>query len=351
VQSGRGLLLSDREPLVVKNVQEYDMPSWAPDWVLEEGFRGHAAVPLTVNSHSVGVLVVNQREPRLLEEDDMHCLQLMANQAALAIEQARLHEEEVKAKAMERELEVGRQIQLSMLPAATPEVPGWEFAAYYQAAREVGGDFYDFFELPDAPSRLAMVIADVTGKGVPAALFMARTSKVMQTMGLRSGSPMETLKQTNESMVRDGDARLLLSALCAVLDTDSGRLVYANAGHCRPLWLRPATGQVQELDARGVILGALREAYLEERELALQPGDLLLFYSDGLTEAMNPERQFFGEARLEAVLAANQGVGAQEALESIVGAVRDFCGNAPQADDLTLFVVRRSGPEERHVSG
>jgi sigma-B regulation protein RsbU (phosphoserine phosphatase) len=350
LHSGHGLVLSDREPLAVKNVQEHDLPSWAPAWVQEEGFCGHAAVPLTVNSHSIGVLVVNQREPRLLEEDDMHCLQLMANQAALAIEKARLHEEEVKAQAMEKELEVGRQIQLSMLPASTPVVPGWEFAAYYQAAREVGGDFYDFIELPDAPGHLAMIIADVTGKGVPAALFMARTSKVIQTIGLQSGSPLETLKQTNEAMTRDRGGHLLLSALYAVLDTNSGRLAYSNAGHCRPLWLQSTTGEVVELDARGVILGALKDTYLEEREVDVQAGDLLLFYSDGLTEAMNAERQLFGEEQLEAVLAANQGGNAQEVLEAIVDAVRAFCGDTPQSDDLTLFVVRRAGPGERHDS-
>jgi sigma-B regulation protein RsbU (phosphoserine phosphatase) len=340
VHSGRDLVLSIREPLFVENVQEHDPAAWAP----EEGFFGHAAVPLMVNSHSVGVLVVNQRQPRLLAKDDKRCLQLMANQAALAIEQARLHKEEVKVQTMEKELEVGRQIQLSMLPAATPVVPGWEFAAYYQAAREVGGDFYDFFELPDAPGRLAMVIADVTGKGVPAALFMARTSKMIQTIGLKAGSPSDTLRQTNEAMMRDRGSELLLSALYAALDTDSGRLVYANAGHCRPLWLQAATGQVKELDARGIILGAVRDTYLEERDLDVQPGDLLVFYSDGLTEATTADLQPFGEERLQAILAANRGGSAQEVLEAVVDAVRAFVGDAPQSDDLTLFVVRRSRP-------
>jgi sigma-B regulation protein RsbU (phosphoserine phosphatase) len=343
VHSGQGLVLSDRQPLFLENVAEHDMASWAPAWVQEEGFYGHAAVPLMVNSHSVGVLMVNQRQPRLLEQDDMHCLRLMANQAALAIEKARLHEEEVRARAMEKELEVGRQIQLSMLPAATPVVPGWEFAAYYQAAREVGGDFYDFFELPDAPGRLGMIIADVTGKGVPAALFMARTSKVIQTIGLQSGSPMDTLRLTNESMVRDRGHNLLLSALFAVLDTGSGRLTYSNAGHCRPLWLQSATGRVVELDARGIILGAVTDTYLEEHEHDLQSGDLLVFYSDGVTEAMNAQRDLFGEKRLEALLAANQGRGAQQVLEAIVDAVRAFSRGMPQSDDLTLFVVRRCG--------
>jgi len=343
IHSGRGLVLSAQESLTVENVQEHDLPAWAPDWVLEEGFCGHASVPLLVNSHSVGVLVVNQRQPRLLSNDDMRCLQLMANQAALAIEKARLHEEEVKARAMEKEMEVGRQIQLSMLPATTPIVSGWEFAAYYQAAREVGGDFYDFFELPGTPSRLAMVIADVTGKGVPAALFMARTSRVIQSFGLQAGSPRDTLRQTNDLMMRDSRSELLLSALYAVLDSDSGHLVYANAGHCRPLWLQGATGQVQELDARGIILGAVVDnTYLEERELDVQPGDLLVFYSDGVTEAMNAARELFGEDRLQEVLAANGRGSAQEVLEGIVDAVRDHAGNTQQSDDLTLFVVRRS---------
>jgi sigma-B regulation protein RsbU (phosphoserine phosphatase) len=342
MHSGQGLVLSDRQPLSLENVAELDMASWAPAWVLDEGFRGHAAVPLLVNNHSVGVLVVNQRQPRLLEEDDMHCLQLMANQAALAIEKARLHEEEIRARAMEKELEVGRQIQLSMLPAATPAVPGWEFAAYYRAAREVGGDFYDFFQLPDAPGRLGMIIADVTGKGVPAALFMARTSKVIQTIGLQSGSPMDTLRQTNRSIARDRGSHLLLSALYAVLDTGNGRLTYSNAGHCRPLWLQSDTGQVVELDARGIILGAVTDTYLEEDDLDLQPGDLLVFYSDGVTEAMNAQRDLFGEERLEALLAANRGRSAQQVLEAVVDAVQAFGGDQPQSDDLTLIVVRRS---------
>ena len=338
--SGRGMVLSSRKPLLIENVQDHDLPAW----VLEEGFCGHASVPLMVNSHSVGALVVNQRQPRLLSKDDMRCLQLMANQAALAIEKARLHEEEVKARAMEKELEVGRQIQLSMLPATTPVVPGWEFAAYYQAAREVGGDFYDFFELPDTPGRLAMVIADVTGKGVPAALFMARTSKVIQTLGLQAGSPIDTLRQTNDLMVRDSRSALLLSAVYAVLDSDSGRMVYSNAGHCRPLWLQAATGQVEELAARGIILGAVADTYLEEHELDVAPGDLLVFYSDGVTEAMNTDRELFGEDRLQAVLAANGQRSAQEVLEAIVDAVRAFGGDTPQSDDLTLYVVRRSPP-------
>jgi sigma-B regulation protein RsbU (phosphoserine phosphatase) len=175
---------------------------------------------------------------------------------------------------------------------------------------------------------------------------MARTSKVIQTLGLQAGSPIDTLGQTNDLMVRDSRSALLLTAVYAVLDSDSGRMVYSNAGHCRPLWLQAATGQVEELAARGIILGAVADTYpyLEEHELDVAPRDLLVFYSDGVTEAMNTDRELFGEDRLQAVLAANGQRSAQEVLEAIVDAVRAFGGDTPQSDDLTLYVVRRSPP-------
>jgi serine phosphatase RsbU (regulator of sigma subunit) len=341
-RSGPGLTMCTQQPLFVEDIQETDPTPWAPAWVQAEGFRGHAVVPLLVNNHSLGVLVINQRKPRLLSKDDVRYLQLMANQAALALEKARLHEEEVRMRAMEKELEVGRQIQLSLLPGAPPVVPGWEFAIFYQAAREVGGDFYDIFALPDSPDRLGIVVADVTGKGVPAALFMARNSKVIRTNGLHFGSPAAALVESNESILRDQASGLLLTALYAVLDTGSGRLVFANAGHCRPIWLQAATGQSQELVSRGILLGALDGIELEEREIHLEPGDLLVFYTDGISEALNSEREFFGEERLEAVLAAAAGGSAQQVLQAIVDAVWDFAGNTAQSDDLTLFVARRT---------
>jgi sigma-B regulation protein RsbU (phosphoserine phosphatase) len=344
-----GLVMRTQRPLQVENLQEEDPTLWTPEWLKAEGFCGHAVVPLLTNSHSVGVLMIDQRQPRLLDEDELRSLQLMANQAAIAIETARLHEEEVKMQAMEKELEIGRKIQLSLLPEAPSGIPGWEFAAYYQAAREVGGDFYDFFPLPRGSGDLGLVIADVTGKGVPAALFMVQVSTMIRTIARTRPEPSATLEQMNQMVLQNRRPAVYVTVVYAVLDAQTGRMVYTNAGHCPPLWVHAGTGKVQELEGRGVILGALNETeletygiVLEERQVDLQAGDLVVFYTDGVTEALNGEGELFGDARLESTVEAQAGASAQAVLESIVAAVRAFTGDCPQSDDLTLLVVRRS---------
>jgi serine phosphatase RsbU (regulator of sigma subunit) len=349
-QSGPGLVLRTQQSLMVEDLEEDDPHPWMPDWLRAEGFRGHAVVPLVAEGRSVGVLIVNSRAPRLLSEEEMRLLRLMANQAAIAIEKARLHQEELKKQSMERDLEVGKQIQLSMLPDACPVVPGWECAAIYKAARVVGGDFYDFFPLssepaPDGargPDRLGMLIADVAGKGVPAALFMARGCTTIRTTALVGNGPATALIQANRLIFRDRQSQLFLTALYAVLDTENGRLVYANAGHNPPLWLQAATGDVQALEAGGIVLGIFGDVELEEHEIRVAPGDLLVFYTDGVTEAMDTSHDLFGEERLQATVAANANASAQEVLDAILAAIREFTGDVEQSDDLTLFIIRRS---------
>ncbi len=336
-----GLVMRTQQPILAEDRREQDPDPYAPDWLQSEGFRGYAIVPLVAEDRSIGVLVVNQREPRMLQDEELSTLQLMANQAAIAIEKARLHVEEVKAQTMERELEIGQQIQLSLLPKAPPAVPGWEFAAFYQAAREVGGDFYDFFSLPSQPEQQGLVIADVTGKGVPAALFMARAETMIRSTALTGLSPSAVLEKANDLMLDGRKAELFVTACYGLLGTDSGHLVYANAGHNRPLWLPAAEGECRELPAGGILLGAFQGISLEEGEIDVEPGDLLVFYTDGVTEAMNGEREFFGEERLRRVVDANAGASAQEVLENIVDAITIFGDGAPQSDDLTLFVIRR----------
>jgi GAF domain-containing protein len=248
----------------LEDLDEGEPATWMPDWLRAEGFHGHAVVPLIAEGRSIGVLVLDARQPRLLDESDVRLLRLMANQAALAIEKVRLHQEELKAQRMEKELELGQQIQLSLLPESTPEVPGWEFAVHYQAARLVGGDFYDLFAAPDEPDRLSLVIADVAGKGMSAALLMALSSTVIRSTGLVDGSPSRTLAQVNQVILKGNRSELFLTAFYAALHTDSGRLVYANAGHNHPLWWQAATGEIQELAARGTVLGVFDEVELEE---------------------------------------------------------------------------------------
>jgi sigma-B regulation protein RsbU (phosphoserine phosphatase) len=339
--SGPGLVMQTQQAFQGEDLAAQDSTLWAPDWLQAEGFRGHAMVPLLAEGRAIGALVVNQRRPRLLDEDDLRGLQLMANQGAMAIEKARLHQEELKAQALERELALGREIQLSLLPSAVPTIPGWELGAYYQAASEVGGDFYDFIEPSANPGRLGLFIGDVTGKGVPAALHMARSCTMIRTMALETLSPAVTLTRVNDLIMQYGHSDLFLTALYADLDPETGRLVYANAGHCRPLWFRADRDEFVELDARGIIMGAFEGIHLEEETVEVAPGDLLIFYTDGVTEAMDGARHLFGEYRLRSAVADGRNGSVEHVIRSVVDAVKDHANGVPQFDDMAILVLRR----------
>ena len=352
--SGPGLVMRTQRPLTVEDVERSDAETCRAEWLRAEGFRGHAVVPLVVDSRSIGALVIDTREPRLLDEDEVRLLRLMANQAAIAIEKARLHREEVARQRMEQELAVGRQIQLTLLPKNLPTVPGWEFAAFYQPARQVGGDFYDFFALPGQRhrreravlgQRLGLVIADVTDMGVPAALMRAVSRTIGRATAASGRRPAAALKLANTLMLKDSWSDLFVTAFYAVLEPHSGRLTYANAGHNRPLWVQSGTGQVHELAAHGIALGVQKAIKLEEREIDVAPGDTLIFYTDGVTDAMDRAGQLFDVERLRAAVVAGPPVSAQQALSAVVDAIGTFTGGAPQSDDLTLLVVRRRDGE------
>jgi sigma-B regulation protein RsbU (phosphoserine phosphatase) len=336
-----GRAIDALRPLLLEDLEAREGGTWGCDLLRSEGFRGHAVVPLTVDGRATGALMVDQREPRLLDGDEVRLLQLMANQAAIAIETARLHQEELERHRMEQELMVARQIQLGLLPRDHPSIPGWEFALVYEPARQVGGDLYDFLDLPGGSQRLGIVAADVADKGVPAALMMALSRTVIRTATADGRGPGPALSLANSVIQKDSQAGLFVTAFYAMLDTASGRLVYANAGHNRPLWLRASSGDVEELAARGIALGVLDDVDLEEREIQLDRGDLVVFYTDGVTEAMNVHEEHFGEERLRTVVAASRGATAEHVLSTLLNAIRAFVGDAPQSDDLTLLVVRR----------
>jgi serine phosphatase RsbU (regulator of sigma subunit) len=186
------------------------------------------------------------------------------------------------------------------------------------------------------------VIGDVVGKGVPAALLMALSRTTIRTMAASGGGSASILKQANDVILRDGRSDLFLTAAYAELDTQSGRLAYALGGHNRPLWHRAATGRIEELSAKSMFLGSLAGIELEERIIEVAAGDVLVFYTDGVTEAMNAQQEFFGTERLRAVVAGQTGASAQQVMDAILTEVHAFVGDATPSDDLTLFVVRRS---------
>jgi serine phosphatase RsbU (regulator of sigma subunit) len=253
----------------------------------------------------------------------------------------RLIADEAERQRLEEELKIGHEIQLSLLPRCCPDLPGWELSAYYQPAREVGGDFYDFVLAPDEPDYLRLVIADVTGKGVPAALFMASARTTLRAESLSGCGPGDVLRRTNRVLRLDRQAPLFLSAFYGMLDHKTGRLSFANAGHERPLWLRAGV-QVEPLDQHDVVLGLFPDIAYREWSVALAPGDCLVLVTDGVTEARDGAGGFFGESRLEEVVAASAGGSAEEVIQAIVQAVVAFAGSTPPADDCTIVVLKRA---------
>jgi sigma-B regulation protein RsbU (phosphoserine phosphatase) len=302
-------------------------------------------VPLLVEERTTGVLVVDSRKPRSFDAAELRFLQLMANQAAIALETARLHQEEIQRQRIEEELAVGRHIQLSMLPSACPIVPHWDLAAVYEAAQQVGGDFYDFIQTPELPGHLGVVIADVSGKGVPAALFMALSRTIIRNAALQGLQPADTLIQANYFIQENSRADMFLTAFCATLDINSGLLTYASAGHDRPLWWQADQGHFEELDSGGMILGMLEDVELEERSASILPLDFVIFYTDGVTEAMNGDTEEYGKERLQAVIAGalseHSDSTALEILQSIQDDVQTFTAGTPPSDDFTLIVLKR----------
>src|ERR687897_269288 len=249
-----------------------------------------------------------------------------------------LHEREL----VEQELRVARSIQQASLPKEVPQLQGWKISAYYQPAREVGGDFYDFHLLSDG--RLGVVVGDATGKGVPAALVMSTTCGMLQlaAQALDSSSPGEVLERVNEALLARIPSSMFVTCFYAILDPKRATLSYANAGHDLP-YLRRSDGDVEELRARGMPLGLMPAMGYEEGEISLAEGHYVLFYSDGLVEAHNPRGEMFGFPRLRELVAEHGEV--RSLGNFLLEELYTFVGESwEQEDDITLLTLRRSAP-------
>jgi serine phosphatase RsbU (regulator of sigma subunit) len=251
----------------------------------------------------------------------------------------RLEQERIERELIEQELGLARTIQQASLPKEVPRLEGWQISPYYQPAREVGGDFYDFFDLEDG--RVVVVVGDATGKGMPAALIAEATSNMLRAVAqaLGSSSPGGVLSRVNETLLARIPDNMFVTCFYAILDPKSGSLSYANAGHDLPfLW---HSGEAQELRARGMPLGLMPGMDYEEKEITLQADEAALFYSDGLVEAHDPKGEMFGFPRLRELVAEH---GEKRSLgDFLLEKLYTFTGEGwEQEDDITLLTLRRS---------
>lgn len=326
----------------VVEVEKLELDSPALARMKEAGVK--LVVPLVSQGELIGLLNLG---PRMSQQeystDDRKLLADLAAQTAPAVRVAQLvRQQQLEAQEkerMEQELKVARLIQHTLLPKSLPELDDYRVAAHYQPAREVGGDFYDFLYLEDG--RVGLVVGDVTDKGVPAALVMATTRTLLRAAAQRFDRPGEVLERVNSVLHPDIPPNMFVTCLYAVLDPATGRLRYANAGHDLPY--RRHSGGASELRATGMPLGLMPGMSYEEKEVRLEPGDSVLFYSDGIVEAHDPEREMFGFPRLQGFVGAHPG--GEALVEFLLSELSRFVGEDwEQEDDITLVTLTRSEP-------
>jgi len=299
--------------------------------------RSELAAPLVLEGRTIGVFNLESDREDAYHGGHLEMLAVFAAQAAVSIERTRLTRELLDRRRLEKELAIAREIQASFLPKRAPDVPGFDLAGATQPHDEVGGDYFDFIRVSD--SRLGIAIADVSGKGIPAALIMAgfRMSLLAE---IRNEFTMRAVMRKVNSLLHESTERdKFVTLFYGVLDWKNRSLSFSNAGHNPPLLLR-ADGRVQYLLEGGVALGVLPDARYEERPVALQPGDVLLLYTDGVSEAESPTGEQFGTRRLEQCLKRVAGGTAHEILKGVVDEVTAYAGEHGVSDDLTLVVVK-----------
>jgi serine phosphatase RsbU (regulator of sigma subunit) len=299
-----------------------------------------AAYPRTAGGYRGSILLGRAPGEPAFTPGDKRLVASVASQAALSLERAELQRAVADRRALDQELAIGRRIQLSLMPRRFPEIAGWAVAAAYEPAREVGGDFYGVFRLRDQADRIGLVIADVSGKGIPAAILMADARALLHAAADHGGGPVVTLNRVNRILIAERSSGLFVTVAHAVLDAASGELVLVRGGH-DPLHVLRASGTLEVLEPPGRMIGFVEELGIAPFETTLAPGDAFVAHTDGITEARSSDGAFYGEERFEALLRRLAGADAATIVDTVVADVAAFRGEADPSDDVTLLVVRR----------
>ncbi len=297
--------------------------------------------PLSVKGEVFGVMVAKQKGLlRGLQDRRLEIINGIAQQTALAIQNERVEQERVERERMNREFSLAREIQETFLPARLPVFPGWEIDTRWQTARQVGGDFYDIFRL--SGDRVGLVIADVSDKGMPAALYMTVTRTLIRANITDTRPPSAVLEKVNRQLHSSAPNSMFITVVYAIISLKTGEMIYCNAGHNRPVLVRAAGGKTETLLTGGAALGVFERVALVDHTKTLEPGDEVLFYTDGVTESISPTSSaLFGEERLNQVVSSANGQGVCALLDSLDQALLTFRESSPPSDDVTLLAIQR----------
>jgi phosphoserine phosphatase RsbU/P len=314
-----------------------------PDFDKETGYRTRSilCMPLIGNEDRlIGVIqVLNKKDQEVFNEADESLLGGLSAHITVALERARLIEAYVEKERMEEALKLAHDIQMSMLPKIFPPFPErheFDLFAAIAPAKEVGGDFYDFFFIDD--DHLCFAVGDVSGKGVPASLFMAVTKTLFKATAGNGGMPGEILARLNTEICRDNESCMFVTLFCGILNIRTGQVKYSNGGHNLPYYLHQSGVSVLE-NTGGRVLGVVEQSPYASGRMVLGPGEALLLYTDGVTEAMDPNDTLYSDQRLEQFLVRNRGSSPRQIIDDLVSDVRHFAGEAPQSDDITALAL------------
>jgi len=331
-----GWMLKNQEPLLVNNLKEDERFKDLVDKTTP--IESLLSVPLRVKSKMQGILTVfNKRSEEKFSSNDQKLLSIIASQSAQIIENARLLEEERNLRVMQEEMKFARQTQLNLLPKEIPKIPGYTIAAKTISAKEVGGDYYDIIKIDD--DNFAFCLGDVTGKGMPAAMLMANIQATLHAQIQNECSLAESLFRTSNLLYARTEPTKFVTLFLGKLNSESNEIFFSNAGHDPPFHF--TAGDFNYLKTGGILLGAFPDAKYEQEKIIMNAGDLLILFSDGITEAMNHENKEFSEEKLLEVISNNKELEPEFLIEKIFSKVKEHSGATPQSDDITLMVIKR----------
>ena len=334
----RDRVINEKASVLVRDAQ-LDVDFAQRHSIVEQKVRTMMAVPLQTEKRIIGLIYLDSPNLfRAFTKEDLSLLTVLANVAAIRIEHARLSEVEALERQMARDLEQAAEIQRSFLPACAPKVAGADIAGYNAPCRTVGGDYYDFFTYPNG--HVAMLLGDVSGKGMSASLMMMGLQERVQMLADEPQDMGAAMDRVNKITCRRCPSNRFITFFSCVMDPATGEVAYSSAGHNPPVIVR-ANGAVEYLDGGGPVLGILSMASYSEYRAKLESGDVLAIYSDGVTEATNGKEEEYGDERFAAVLRANRQKGAAEIVAAVTQGLTEFAAGSPPADDITLIVARR----------
>ena len=336
LRSGKGIIghvIRTGETVVASDVRD------SPHYVeARPETRSEVAIPIVTNAQVIGALNLESNSANAFSDEDAELLQAFATAAAIGIEKARLHQEVVEKHLMDQQLRIAREVQGGLLPGGAPSIAGYDIAGLNVPAWDIGGDYYDYLSLDD--DRLGLVVADVSGKGVPAALLMATFRAALRSEARRNRSIDALVADVHRTLSDSMDDSHYVTTVYGELDRNAGTFSYANCGHNPPLLVQ-ANGAWRRLPASGRAIGMFGFESIAASTVSLDPGDVLVLYTDGVVEACDPDSTEFGEARIARVVAESAARPARDIVNSLVRATRLHTGREHYEDDFTVVVLKR----------